>query len=184
MDEWHIGDPVDWGDGWMDAQNWGRGGENEDDNYNSGSRGGSSSYGGYRPHVDPEQIKRSSLEYKKDAYERKLKDARNQTNDERRIRCYIEALEYANQYFEDSEKMGITIEGMPERNHLLSKGDVDWISEKHYDEFDKIHILSTDPTENLERLLNESGNGRRIQRNKNIRRERWEAAEEGEELNM
>lgn len=24
MDEWHIGDPVDWGDGWMDAQNWGR----------------------------------------------------------------------------------------------------------------------------------------------------------------
>ena len=25
MDEWHIGDPTDWGDGWMDAQNWGRG---------------------------------------------------------------------------------------------------------------------------------------------------------------
>ena len=24
MDEWHIGDPVDWGDGFMDAQNWGR----------------------------------------------------------------------------------------------------------------------------------------------------------------
>ena len=23
MDEWHIGDPVDWGDGFMDAQNWG-----------------------------------------------------------------------------------------------------------------------------------------------------------------
>ena len=22
MDKWHIGDPVDWGDGWMDAQNW------------------------------------------------------------------------------------------------------------------------------------------------------------------
>lgn len=21
MDEWHIGDPVDWGDGFMDAQN-------------------------------------------------------------------------------------------------------------------------------------------------------------------
>lgn len=25
MNEWHIGDPVDWGDGWMDAQNWGHG---------------------------------------------------------------------------------------------------------------------------------------------------------------
>ena len=24
MDEWHIGDPVDWGDGFMDAQKWGR----------------------------------------------------------------------------------------------------------------------------------------------------------------
>lgn len=23
MDEWHIGDPVDWGGGFMDAQNWG-----------------------------------------------------------------------------------------------------------------------------------------------------------------
>ena len=31
MDEWHIGDPVDWGDGWMDAQNWGHGYDDEDD---------------------------------------------------------------------------------------------------------------------------------------------------------
>ena len=33
MDEWHIGDPVDWGDGWMDAQNWGR---RYDDNEETG----------------------------------------------------------------------------------------------------------------------------------------------------
>ena len=31
MDEWHIGDPVDWGDGFMDAQNWGHGGDDDDD---------------------------------------------------------------------------------------------------------------------------------------------------------
>jgi tetratricopeptide (TPR) repeat protein len=31
MDEWHIGDPVDWGDGWMDAQNWGRRDNDEDE---------------------------------------------------------------------------------------------------------------------------------------------------------
>ena len=31
MDEWHIGDPVDWGDGWMDAQNWGHGQDDDDD---------------------------------------------------------------------------------------------------------------------------------------------------------
>lgn len=33
MDEWHIGDPVDWGDGWMDAQNWGR--RDDDENKKS-----------------------------------------------------------------------------------------------------------------------------------------------------
>lgn len=176
MDEWHIGDPVDWGDGWMDAQNWGRGGDDEDDNYNSGSRGGSSSYGGYRPQLSPEQINRRELGYKKNAYEHKLKYARNQTDDVLRIRYYIEALEYANEYYEESEKMGITIEGMPDRNHLLSKDDVDWISKKHYDEFFNVHILSADPTENLEKLLKESGNGDRIVKNKNIRRQRSEEA--------
>ena len=31
MDEWHIGDPVDWGDGWMDAQNWGRRDSDDED---------------------------------------------------------------------------------------------------------------------------------------------------------
>ena len=176
MDEWHIGDPVDWGDGWMDAQNWGRGGDHEDDNYNSGSHGGSSSYGGYRPQLSPEQINRRELGYKKDGYERKLKLARNQTDDEYRIRDYCEALEYAKEYFAESERLGITIEGMPDRNHLLSKDDVDWISKKHYDEFFKVHILSTDPTENLEKLLKESGNGDRIVKNKNIRRQRSEEA--------
>ncbi|MBQ6628301.1 MAG: hypothetical protein IJH65_05725 [Methanobrevibacter sp.] len=114
--------------------------------------------------------------YKKDGYERKLKLARNQTDDEYRIRDYCEALEYAKEYFAESERLGITIEGMPDRNHLLSKDDVDWISKKHYDEFFKVHILSTDPTENLEKLLKESGNGDRIVKNKNIRRQRSEEA--------
>ena len=31
MDEWHIGDSVDWGDRWVDAQNWGRRYDDEDD---------------------------------------------------------------------------------------------------------------------------------------------------------
>ncbi len=176
MDEWHIGDPVDWGDGWMDAQNWGRGGDDDDDNYSFSGHGGSSSYGGYRPQLSPEQINRRELGYKKDGYERKLKLARNQTDDEYRIRDYCEALEYAKEYFAESERLGITIEGMPDRNHLLSKDDVEWISKKHYDEFFKVHILSTDPTENLEKLLKESGNGDRIVRNKNIRRQRSEEA--------
>lgn len=31
MDEWHIGDPVDWGDGFMQAENWGHDHDEEDD---------------------------------------------------------------------------------------------------------------------------------------------------------
>lgn len=45
MDEWHIGDPVDWGDGWMDAQNWGRGSDDEDDiNKGTNNTGNSHQY--------------------------------------------------------------------------------------------------------------------------------------------
>ena len=36
MDKWHIGDPVDWGDGWMDAQNWGRS-YDDDERYDDSS---------------------------------------------------------------------------------------------------------------------------------------------------
>ena len=50
-------------------------------------------------------------------------------------------------------------------NNLFSEEDVDWISQKHYDELYKVHILSADQTENLENLLIESGNGVRIERN-------------------
>ena len=32
MDEWNIGDPVDWGDGFMDAQNWGHGNDDDEEN--------------------------------------------------------------------------------------------------------------------------------------------------------
>ena len=35
MDEWHIGDPTDWGDGWMDAQNWGRSYDDEEKDPNN-----------------------------------------------------------------------------------------------------------------------------------------------------
>ena len=35
MNKWHIGDPVDWGDGWMDAQNWGHGTDEDERGYNN-----------------------------------------------------------------------------------------------------------------------------------------------------
>ena len=168
MDEWHIGDPVDWGDGWMDAQNWGHGGDDENDDDCSGSY---RSYGDYGQSIDPDQANMNRLKYKKDSYERKLKEAREAINDEYRIRYYGEALKLAEEYFEESEKWGITVDGMPDRNHVLSNEDVDWISKKHYDECFKFHILSTDQTEDLENLLRQSGNGGRIKRNEETHRQ-------------
>ena len=173
--EWKIGDPVDDSNGGtMDAMNWGHGEDEVADNYTSGNYENHNSYGGYRPQLSREQKNRRRLSYKKDDYERKLKEARRQTNDEYKIRYYGEALKCAEEYFEESEKLGITVDGMPDRNHLLSKDDIEWISKKHYDEFFKLHILSTDQTENLEKLLKESGNGERIKRNEETHRARNE----------
>ena len=173
--EWKIGDPVDDSNGGtMDAMNWGHGSDDEEDDHSSESNGGHSSYGSYRPQPSREQRNLRRLSYKKDDYERKLKEARRQTNDEYRIKYYGEALKCAEEYFEESEKLGITVDGMPDRKHLLSKDDIEWISKKHYDEFFKLHILSTDQTANLEKLLKESGNGERIKSNEETRRTRSE----------
>lgn len=100
-----------------------------------------------------------------------MKEAREAKNYQYRIKYYGEALEYAQDYFKKSEKFGITVEGMPDKNHLLSKSDVDWISEKLFEERYKFHIFNTDQTENLVKLLKESGNARRIKKNEEIRRQ-------------
>ena len=173
--EWKIGDPVDDSNGGtMDAMNWGHGSDDEEDNYSSGNYEDHNSYGGYRPQLSRKEMNMRRLSYKKDDYERKLKEARKQTNDEYRIKYYGEALKCAQEYFEESEKLGITADGMPDRNHIFSNEDIEWISKKHYDEFFKLHILSTDQTENLEKLLIESGNGERIKINEETRRARSE----------
>ena len=165
--EWKIGDPVDDSNGGtMDAMNWGHGSDDEDNDYGSRGHNGNRSYGGYRPSVSQEEINRRKLGYKRDAYKRKLEKARNQTNDEYRIKYYGEVLECAHEYFEESKKLGVTVDGMPSKYNLLSKADIDWISKKHYDEFHKVHIISRDQTENLENLLKESGNADRIKKNK------------------
>ena len=168
--EWKIGDPVDDATGGsMDAMNWGHGSDDEDNDNDSRNYSGNNDYANYRPNISPEEINRSRLRSKMNIYESKLKKARNQTSDEYRIKYYLEALEYGRQYFEQSEKLGVAVDGMPDRDNLLSNNDIEWISQKHYDKFYKLHILSTDQTENLERLLKESGNGNIIKRNRDIR---------------
>ena len=175
--EWKIGDPVDDATGGsMDAMNWGHGSNDEDNNNGRRNYSDNNDYAGYMSNISPEEINRSRLRSKMNIYESKLKKARKQTNDEYRIKYYLEAMEYADEYFKQSEKLGITVEEMPDRKHLLSKNDVEWISQKHYDEFYKLHILSTDQAENLERLLKESGNGDVIKNNEELREKRTKEA--------
>lgn len=157
----------------MEAMNWGHRRDEEEEKPKSESYNDNTYYGSYNPHKNHKQWYKERLNNKKNLYELKLKEARNETRDERRIEYYLEALDYANEYFELSENQGITVEGMPERDSLFSNEDVGWISKKHYDEFYKIHILSIDQTENLEKLLKESGNGDVIKRNEDTRRENF-----------
>lgn len=162
----NCGSWVDEGDICMSCG--GSGGGSSNDNYcGSGSYGG---YGGRRSTIDWEESKKRNLESKKRMYESKLEEARQQKDPKYRIKYYGEALKYAKEYWRDSERNGITIEGMPDINNIFSNEDVDWISKKHYDECYKLHILSIDQTENLENLLRESGNGDRISSNEATRR--------------
>ena len=109
--EWKIGDPVDDSNGGtMDAMNWGHGDDDEWDDYVSRNYEDNRSYESYKPQLTSEQKNRRRLSYKKDDYERKLKEARRQTNDEYRIKYYGEALKYAKEYFEESEKLVITVD--------------------------------------------------------------------------
>ena len=171
--KWKIGDPVDDSNGGtMDAMNWGHGSDDEDNDSDSQYYSSNNNYNFNIPSLSPEQKYKIWLSNKKDRYEHKLKEARKQTDDKYRIRYYLEAMKYAWEYFEESEKWGVTVDGMPDKKHLLSKEDVRWISQKHYDEFYRFHILSTDQTENPERFLKESGNGDVIRKNEEIREER------------
>ncbi|MBQ7928458.1 MAG: hypothetical protein IJ287_06935 [Methanobrevibacter sp.] len=177
--EWKIGDPVDDATGGsMDAMNWGHRSSDDDNGHNSDSQhySDNNNYDFNRPYFSREQRNKRWLGIKKNMYENKLNEARRQSNDERRIEYYLEAFEYGRQYFEQSEKLGVAVDGMPDRDNLLSNEDVQWISEKHYDEFFKLHILSTDQTENLERLLKESGNGDVIKNNEELREKRSKEA--------
>lgn len=98
----------------MDAMNWGHGGGDDEENNYSESHVGYGGYASNRPRVSPEEMNRRILSSRKSSYEGKLKKAREQTNDEKRIEYYLEALEYGRQYFEESRNRGISIEGMPD----------------------------------------------------------------------
>lgn len=167
----NCGDWVDEGDICMSCGGYASRDSEEETYYHSSSSRG---YGGYTPYIDPIERDKRRIQSRKNSLDWKLKEARDQKNHDIRIKYYLKALEYADDYFEESERTGMTADGLSDRKSIFSKEDIDWISQQHYNEYGRLHILSIDQTENLEKLLNESGNAHKIRQNEMTRQKRHE----------
>ena len=91
MDEWHIGDPVDWGDGFMDAQNWGHG-YNEEDDQNRNCRY-DNDYRRSTP-LDSNTVRSNCIRQYREPYEKYMELARNAEDDDEAVAYYKKAIDY------------------------------------------------------------------------------------------
>ena len=135
------------------------------------------SSGGYRPILDESERKKRRLESLKSTYEDSLKKAREEEKGELKLKYYEKTVEDAQKYWEESERCGLEVDGMPKMSKILSESDVDWISERHYNEETKLHIISRPEKEDLENILKATNNRARIRKNEEKHRQRHELAE-------
>lgn len=133
--------------------------------------------GGYRSNLDESERRKRRLESLKSTYENSLKRAREEQRGEYKLKYYEKTVEDAQKYWEESERCGFEVDGMPKMSKILSDSDVDWISERHYNEDLKLHILSRPEKEDLENILKATNNGGRIRENQQKHRQMHEAAE-------
>ena len=122
MDEWHIGDPVDWGDGFMDAQNWGHGyGGDESQNRDCG-------YDDNRRYSPPSFTKSELLLHArsfKNAYKLCMENARKSERDDEAVVHYKRAVDYGISYLEALKKDNLTDESFPtNKQDLLPANDL------------------------------------------------------------
>ena len=132
--------------------------------------------GGYRSDLNETERAKRRLESLKRTYENSLKRAREEEQGEFKVKYYGEAVEDARKYWEESERCGCEVDGMPKMSRILSNSDVDWISDRHYNEDFKLHILSRPEKEDLENILKATNNRNRIRQNKEKHRQRHEEA--------
>ena len=117
MDEWHIGDPVDWGDGWMDAQNWGHGNGNGDD--------GGDDYGYSGPSQRIERNVDLYANLHKYPYEKYIDLARKSVDDDEALDYYEKAVYHGSQYIFYLKDLRLVDESFPsDKKDLLSDDDI------------------------------------------------------------
>jgi len=78
---------------------------------------------------------------------------------------YNEAVDSFDEYYELSRRYGRQIEGMPGTDNILPASDLEWISQKHYDSQSKFTLFGNTEKDELEKLLNRSGNAGVINKN-------------------
>jgi ribosomal protein L32 len=134
------------------------------------------SYDTYSPSYSPryaplsrEEREKRDLERKKEMYERKLDSARSEENFSVKMRRYNEAVDYFNDYVNLSKRFGMDIEGMPRGNSALPDTDLQGLSKMHYDSQGKFALFGNYEKDELEKLLERSGNANVITSNKSRR---------------
>lgn len=89
---------------------------------------------------------------------------------------YNEAVDSFDEYYELSRRYGRQIEGMPGTDNILPASDLEWISQKHYDSQSKFTLFGNTEKDELEKLLNRSGNAGVINKNVSKYRSEMEAS--------
>ena len=110
MDEWHIGDTVDWGDGFMDAQNWGHG-YNEEDDQNRNCRY-DNDYRRSAP-LDFNIVRGNCVRQYREPYEKYMELARNAEDDDEAVAYYKKAIDYGIGYLDAMKRNCLTDNSFP-----------------------------------------------------------------------
>lgn len=169
----NCGDWVDEGDICMSCG--GAGSSREDDSYEySGSSG-------YYYNPSPESIMESqkrNMRWKRDEYEASINAARGENDSKSRLDHYNDALNQVEEYWKISKRSGMDPCDMPRVKRALSDADVEWLRQRHYESQQKFSLFGNDETDELEHILERSGNKRVIRENKSRYRDLLRANEE------
>ena len=163
----NCGDWVDDGDICMSCGGSGNAGGEYDDFGGYGSS--------YSSSYSEESIQKSNenhLKFKKRCYESSIESARNEDDVRYKLKHYRKAIDDADDYHAASERYGMELDGMPDREHPLSDADVSVLSQLHYKNLTKLSLFGNDDLKEIEDILKRSGNVDVIRHNESILRER------------
>ena len=160
MDEWYIGDSVRWGDGFMDAQNWGHGYNEDDDNQNS-DYGYNNDYRRSAPQV-LNTVKGNCVKSYREPYEKYMELARKEENDDEAVAYYKKAIDYGIDYLDALKRNSLTDNTFPsDKKDLLTAEDLEKCKQMYMRYKLKptgIFLRSYPQKDDLEEIFKETGN--------------------------